>query len=70
MAQYGLETPRVGRRKAIAAVEILVLVEAGARFDFEASQFEVLDHRPIETILGESLAAGATIDCYEPPGHA
>jgi 3-methyl-2-indolic acid synthase len=38
----------------------------GARFALEASQFEVLDHRPIEAILGECLAAGATIDCYEP----
>ena len=38
----------------------------GARFELEASQFEVLDHRPIEAILGEHLAAGATIDCYEP----
>src|SRR5207237_206902 len=40
--------------------------ETGARFELEASQFEVLDHRPIEAILGEILAAGATIDCYEP----
>jgi 2-iminoacetate synthase ThiH len=40
--------------------------ETGARFELEASQFEVLDHRPIEAILGEYLAAGATIDCYEP----
>ena len=38
----------------------------GARFELEASQFEVLDHRPIEAILGEFLANGATIDCYEP----
>jgi 2-iminoacetate synthase len=44
--------------------------ETGARFDLEASQFEVLDHRPIEAILGEYLAAGATIDCYEPAGRA
>ena len=43
---------------------------SGARFEIDASQFEVLDHRPIETILGEILAAGATIDCYEPAGHA
>jgi 2-iminoacetate synthase len=43
--------------------------ETGARFELEASQFEVLDHRPIEAILGEILATGATIDCYEPaPG--
>ena len=40
--------------------------ETGARFELEASQFEVLDHRPIEAILGEHLAAGVTIDCYEP----
>jgi 2-iminoacetate synthase len=38
----------------------------GARFELEASQFEVLDHRPIEAILGEFIANGATIDCYEP----
>jgi 2-iminoacetate synthase len=44
--------------------------EAGARFELEASQFEVLDHRPIEAILGDVLAAGATIDCYEPVGRA
>src|SRR5213080_2428677 len=43
--------------------------ETGARFDLEASQFEVLDHRPIEAILGEHLAAGATFDCYEPAGR-
>jgi 2-iminoacetate synthase len=41
----------------------------GARFDLEASQFEVLDHRPIEAILGEYLDSGATIACYEPPGR-
>ena len=40
--------------------------ETGARFELEASQFEVLDHRPIEAILGEHIAAGATISCYEP----
>jgi 3-methyl-2-indolic acid synthase len=39
---------------------------SGARFELEASQFEVLDHRPIEAILGEFIANGATIDCYEP----
>ncbi len=42
----------------------------GARFALEASQFEVLDHRPIETILGEYVASGATIDCFEPAGRA
>jgi 3-methyl-2-indolic acid synthase len=44
--------------------------DTGARFELEASQFEVLDHRPIEAILGEHLAAGATIDCYEPAARA
>jgi 2-iminoacetate synthase len=42
----------------------------GARFEIDASQFEVLDERPIEAILGEMLAAGATIDCYQPPATA
>lgn len=42
----------------------------GARFDLGASQFEVLDHRPFEAILGEYLAAGATIDCFEPASAA
>jgi 2-iminoacetate synthase len=44
--------------------------ETGARFDLEASQFEVLDHRPIEAILGDVLAAGATVACYEPAARA
>jgi len=44
--------------------------ETGARFDLEASQFEVLDHRPIEAILGEYVAAGATIACWEPARDA
>src|SRR5437667_1460088 len=43
--------------------------ETGARFEVEASQFEVLDHRPIEAILGEFLAAGATIDRFEAAGR-
>lgn len=40
--------------------------ETGARFEIEASQFEVLDQRSIESILGEILAAGTHIDRYEP----
>jgi 3-methyl-2-indolic acid synthase len=44
--------------------------ETGARFELEASQFEVLDHRPIEAILGDVLAAGTRIDCYEPVARA
>ncbi|HYV56334.1 MAG TPA: hypothetical protein VE911_02260 [Candidatus Nitrosopolaris sp.] len=43
--------------------------ETGARFDVEASQFEVLDHRPIEEILGEFLAKGAIIDRFEAAGR-
>jgi 2-iminoacetate synthase len=39
--------------------------ETGARFELEASQFEVLDQRPIESVLGEILAAGTQIDRYE-----
>src|SRR5262249_23857069 len=41
-----------------------------ARYEPEGSQFEVLAHRPIEAILGDILAAGATIDCYEPAREA
>jgi len=40
--------------------------EVSARFDVEASQFEVSDQRPFEVILGECLAAGAEIEGYEP----
>ena len=37
-----------------------------ARFEIKESQFEVTDQRPIEVILAEHIAAGATIDGYEP----
>ena len=40
--------------------------DAGARFEIEASQFEVVDQRPFEEILGDCLAIGATIDGYAP----
>jgi 2-iminoacetate synthase len=40
--------------------------DAGARFEIEESQFVVTDQRSIEVILAEHLAAGATIDGYEP----
>jgi 2-iminoacetate synthase ThiH len=40
--------------------------ERNARFKIEESQFEVADQRPMEVILAEHLAAGATIDGYEP----
>jgi 2-iminoacetate synthase len=42
----------------------------GARFELEASQFEVLDHRPIEAILGDLVAAGATVERWEPAAPA
>ena len=40
--------------------------DSDARFDAEASQFEVADQRPIEVIMQDCLAAGATIRGYEP----
>src|SRR5439155_1672247 len=40
--------------------------ETGARFDLEASQFEVLDHRPIEAILREHRAAGHSLSSLLP----
>jgi len=40
--------------------------DVGARFDLEASQFEVADQRPFEVILGDCLAMGARIEGYEP----
>jgi 2-iminoacetate synthase len=68
------ETPEIQRR-LLPVIGVLTpgspgvapYTDAGARFEVEASQFEVLDHRPIEVILGEFLEAGASIDCYEPP---
>ncbi len=44
--------------------------DGNARFEIEESQFEVADQRPIEVILAEHLAAGATIDGYEPTGSS
>jgi 2-iminoacetate synthase len=40
--------------------------EGSARFDIEASQFEVTDQRPFEVVLGDCLAAGAKIEGYQP----
>ena len=41
----------------------------GARFEVEASQFEVLDQRPFEAILNEHAKEGAVIEGYDPgPG--
>ncbi len=38
----------------------------GARFPLEASQFEVIDQRPFEHILGEYARPGASIQNFEP----
>jgi hypothetical protein len=39
--------------------------ESGARFPLEASQFEVIDQRPFEEILGEFTAAGVRFENYD-----
>jgi 2-iminoacetate synthase len=67
------ESPRI-QRQLLPVIGVLTAgspgvapyYEDGARFDVEASQFEVSDHRPIEVILGECLAAGFLIKDYEP----
>ena len=41
--------------------------ETGARFPLETSQFEVIDQRPFEAILGEHLRPGTSIENFEPP---
>jgi hypothetical protein len=71
------EPPEVQRR-LVPVIAVLTpgspgvapYTETGARFEIEASQFEVLDHRPIEAILDEYLAAGTAIECYEPSARA
>ena len=40
--------------------------ENGARFPLETSQFEVIDQRPFEDILGEYLADGASFENFDP----
>jgi 2-iminoacetate synthase len=40
--------------------------ETGARFPLEASQFEVIDQRPIENILAEYIAEGVRFENFEP----
>ena len=42
--------------------------ETGARFPLEASQFEVIDQRPIEEILGEYIAEGYRFQNFVTPG--
>jgi len=41
--------------------------ETGARFPLEASQFEVIDQRPFEAILGEFIAEGVRFENYDAP---
>jgi 2-iminoacetate synthase len=41
--------------------------EDGALFPLEASQFEVIDQRPFEEILGEFMAEGVRFENYESP---
>ncbi len=44
--------------------------ETGARFPLEASQFEVIDQRPFEAILGEYIAEGVRFENYETRGDS
>jgi len=39
--------------------------ETGANFPLEASQFEVIDQRPFEAILGEYIAEGVRFENYD-----
>ncbi len=43
--------------------------ETGARFPLEASQFRVIDQRPIEAILAEYLREGVTFENFFPPAR-
>ncbi|MDG2050567.1 MAG: hypothetical protein P8M78_10435 [Myxococcota bacterium] len=70
------ERPEIQRR-LLPIVQVLTPGSPGvapytaqsAHFEVEASQFEVLDQRPFETILDEHLRDGAVIEGYNPgPG--
>jgi hypothetical protein len=74
------ESPEIQRR-VLPMVSVLSAgssavapyTEAGARFPLEASQFEVIDQRPFEEILGEFSVAGVRFENYdsgETPGSA
>ena len=71
------ETPEI-QRILVPVIGVLTAGSPGvapytagdARFEIEESQFEVADQRPMEVILAEHLAAGATIDGYVPSSHA
>jgi 2-iminoacetate synthase len=44
---------------------VVPYTETGAHFPLEASQFEVIDQRPFEQILGEFMAEGVRFENYE-----
>jgi len=58
--------PLIGVLSAGSAA-VAPYTETGARFPLEASQFEVVDQRPFEAILGEHLRPGLPIENFEPP---
>jgi 2-iminoacetate synthase len=58
--------PLVGVLSAGSAA-VAPYTESGAHFPLEASQFEVIDQRPFEAILGEHLRSGTTIENFDPP---
>lgn len=57
--------PLIGVLSAGSAA-VAPYTETGARFPLEASQFEVIDQRPFEAILGEHLRPGMPIENFEP----
>lgn len=59
--------PLVGVLSAGSAA-VAPYTESGARFPLEASQFEVIDQRPFEAVLGEHLRPGTSIENFDPPG--
>ncbi|MBX3025153.1 hypothetical protein KF840_09605 [bacterium] len=58
--------PLVGVLSAGSAA-VAPYTSSGARFPLEASQFEVVDQRPFEAILGEHLRPGVRIENFDPP---
>lgn len=67
------ETPAIQQR-LLPVISVLTAGSPGvapytlenARFEADASQFEVADLRPFEEILGDCIQAGASISGYEP----
>ncbi len=68
------ENPEI-QRKLVPIVTVLSTgsaavapyTEDGARFPLETSQFEVIDQRPFEQVLGDYVRRGAGILNYQPP---